>query len=158
MCRARVTAADLIDPPPPPPEEEAKAEEAEGDAAGGAGEGGGAERATPEAAAKGSTKALLLLQRLRAMPAGRKAVVFSQFLGMLDIVAATLSAAGISFVRLDGAMSAARRAAALAAFAAPEGPRVFLASLKAGGVGMCVASAFLSWCCACEHIKQTTSQ
>jgi SNF2 family DNA or RNA helicase len=59
-----------------------------------------------------------------------------QFLGMLDIVAAGLRAAGIPFVRLDGRCSAAQRADMLERFRTPGGPRVFLASLKAGGVGM----------------------
>lgn len=60
---------------------------------------------------------------------------------MLDIAGAALTAAGIPFVRLDGSCSAARRAEMLREFAdaSPGAPRVFLASLKAGGVGMWVA-------------------
>lgn len=59
-----------------------------------------------------------------------------QFLGMLDIICAALDASAIPYVRLDGSCPAAQRAQMLADFAAPRGPRVFVASLKAGGVGM----------------------
>jgi SNF2 family DNA or RNA helicase len=57
---------------------------------------------------------------------------------MLDIVGAGLAAAGIPYVRLDGSCSAARRAEMLERFssAGAGAPRLFLASLKAGGVGM----------------------
>lgn len=72
-----------------------------------------------------------------------KSVVFSQFIGMLDLVAAALTAAAIPFVRLDGSSSAKARADALCSFASadPASPRVFLASLKAGGVGMNLTAA-----------------
>jgi SNF2 family DNA or RNA helicase len=57
---------------------------------------------------------------------------------MMDLVAAALKAASIPFVRLDGRCTAAQRADMLRAFGskAQGAPRVFLASLKAGGVGM----------------------
>jgi SNF2 family DNA or RNA helicase len=55
---------------------------------------------------------------------------------MLDIICAALDASAIPYVRLDGSCPAAQRAQMLADFAAPRGPRVFVASLKAGGVGM----------------------
>ncbi|GBF96868.1 helicase-like transcription factor [Raphidocelis subcapitata] len=132
LCRAPVSEAGLVEPPPPEPE--APAADAGGGEGGG--EGGGGSQDPVEAACKGSSKALVLLERLRAMPPGHKAVVFSQFLGMLDIVCAALTAAGLPFLRLDGSCPAAQRAQMLAAFAAPDGPRVFVASLKAGGVGM----------------------
>jgi hypothetical protein len=50
-------------------------------------------------------------------PAPKKSVVFSQFLGMLDLVGAALAAEGIPFVRLDGKTTAANRTAAIRAFA-----------------------------------------
>jgi hypothetical protein len=63
-----------------------------------------------------------------------------QFLceGMLDLVAAAVRAEGIPYVRIDGRSSARARKEALAAFSssAPDSPRLMLASLKAGGVGM----------------------
>ena len=58
--------------------------------------------------------------------------------GMLDLVAAAVAAEGIPYVRIDGRSSARARKDALAAFSssAPDSPRLMLASLKAGGVGM----------------------
>jgi hypothetical protein len=50
-------------------------------------------------------------------PAPTKSVVFSQFMGMLDLVQAALIAEGIPFVRLDGKTTAAARLAAIRAFA-----------------------------------------
>jgi hypothetical protein len=177
LCRAPVGAGDLIDPLPPPPPPPVKDEAA----AGGASDAGDADGAlvvgSVEEAAQGSSKVLLLLERLRALPAGGKAVVFSQvrrravclypcvkeggltadfsqsttmyispppqFLGMMDIVSSALATAAIPFVRLDGKSSAAQRAQMLAAFASADAasPRVFLASLKAGGVGLNLTAA-----------------
>jgi SNF2 family DNA or RNA helicase len=56
---------------------------------------------------------------------------------MLDIVGAALTDAGVPYVRMDGRSSAKAREAALRAFADPAlgSPRVFLSSLKCGGVG-----------------------
>jgi len=51
------------------------------------------------------------------LPTPAKSVVFSQFMGMLDLVAAALAAEGIPYVRLDGKSTAAARTAAIRAFA-----------------------------------------
>ncbi|KAI8473525.1 MAG: SNF2 family N-terminal domain-containing protein [Monoraphidium minutum] len=140
LCRSPLTKRDLIDPPPPEQADPTAA------AAAVASSGGGGAAGSAEGACRGSSKALLLLQKLRALQArapGRKAVVFSQFLGMMDVVAAALDAASIPYVRLDGRATAVQRADMLRAFgeAAPGAPRVFLASLKAGGVGMNLTAA-----------------
>lgn len=55
-------------------------------------------------------------------PAPMKSVVFSQFIGMLDLVGAALTAEGIPFVRIDGKTSAANRQAAIRAFAGKAEP------------------------------------
>jgi hypothetical protein len=65
-----------------------------------------------------------------------KSVVFSQFTSFLDIIAERLDAEGISYVRLDGSMSANARNEAVNAFQTNPHVHVFLASLKAGGVGL----------------------
>ena len=67
---------------------------------------------------------------------GGKSVVFSQWTSLLDILEVALERADESFVRLDGSMTAEKRAAALRRFEASGGPRVLLMSLKAGGVGL----------------------
>lgn len=68
----------------------------------------------------------------------RRALVFSQFTSMLDIVEAKLIAAGISQVRLDG--STQDRTTPVQRFQAGEAD-VFLISLKAGGSGLNLTAA-----------------
>lgn len=62
---------------------------------------------------------------------------------MLDAVGAVLAAEGVSHVRIDGSMTAGKRAAAIAAFSetGADTPRVALVSLKAGGVGLNLTAA-----------------
>lgn len=92
-----------------------------------------------------SAKLTALLARLREADAASaddtrpiKSVIFSQFATMLDAVGAALAAEGVRYVRIDGSMTAGKRAAAIAAFSetAADTPRVALVSLKAGGVGL----------------------
>jgi SNF2 family DNA or RNA helicase len=59
-----------------------------------------------------------------------KAVVFSQWTGMLDLVAKALRGAGVTFARLDGAMTAAAQAAAVKSLNDDADTRVLLCSLK----------------------------
>ena len=71
-----------------------------------------------------------------------RCVVFSQFIGVLDICADVLEARGLSTCRIDGSHSAAARAATIAAFGqAAGGPKVILCSLRAAGVGLNLARA-----------------
>jgi SNF2 family DNA or RNA helicase len=79
-----------------------------------------------------------LVLELRAE--GRRALVFSQFLEVLDLVAARLKAHAVECRRLDGTMTAEVRAAEVAAFQHGRAD-VFLLSLKAGGVGMNLTAA-----------------
>lgn len=58
-------------------------------------------------------------------PVPVKSVVFSQFVGMLDLVEGALAAEGIPNMRLDGKTSAANRRAAIRAFAGEAAMRVF---------------------------------
>lgn len=83
-----------------------------------------------------SPKLLALLEELqRVLDAGDKAIVFSQFTSFLNILQSCLNQANVKHVRLDGQMSAANRAKALKAFEDDDSVKVFLISLKAGGVG-----------------------
>ena len=70
----------------------------------------------------------------------RRALVFSQFLEVLDLARAGLEARGCECLRFDGTMSEAARADVVASFQAGAAD-VLLVSLKAGGVGMNLTAA-----------------
>ena len=83
-----------------------------------------------------SPKLLALLEELQlVLNANDKAIVFSQWTSFLDILQSCLQQANVKHVRLDGQMSAANRAKALKSFEDDPSVKVFLISLKAGGVG-----------------------
>jgi superfamily II DNA or RNA helicase len=71
---------------------------------------------------------------------GRRALIFSQFLEVLDLARTALEEKGITCQRLDGTMNADERSVAVEAFQGGTGD-VFLLSLKAGGVGMNLTAA-----------------
>jgi SNF2 family DNA or RNA helicase len=70
---------------------------------------------------------------------GHKALVFSQWTGLLDRVEPELERAGLDWVRLDG--STVDRAGVVAAFQRDDGPPVMLLSLTAGGTGLNLTAA-----------------
>ena len=71
-----------------------------------------------------------------------KAVVFSQWVGMLDLVEAAIARElSVKTVRLDGSLSLDRRREVLAAFREDPKVRVMLLSLRAGNVGLNLTSA-----------------
>jgi non-specific serine/threonine protein kinase len=70
-----------------------------------------------------------------------KALVFSQFLGMLALIKEKLKALDVKFEYFDGSTSAVDREKAIQNFQANEECRVFLISLKAGGVGLNLTAA-----------------
>jgi SNF2 family DNA or RNA helicase len=87
----------------------------------------------------GSGKLAFLLEMLKELASeGRRALVFSQFTSMLDLIRPELDAAGISYVELTG--STQDRATPVSRFQAGEVP-VFLISLKAGGRGLNLTAA-----------------
>jgi SNF2 family DNA or RNA helicase len=87
-----------------------------------------------------SAKLDLLEEQLdEVMASGRKALVFSQFTSMLAIVRARLDAKGIPYEYLDGATT--DRKARVEHFQTDEKVKVFLISLKAGGVGLNLTAA-----------------
>jgi len=65
-----------------------------------------------------------------------KAIVFSQWTTMLDLVEIPLRRAGVSYRRLDGTMSVAARERALKDFRTCPGVEVMLMSLKAAALGL----------------------
>jgi DNA repair protein RAD5 len=87
---------------------------------------------------------------------GSKVLIFSQFLGFLDLMETALREGGIPFGRLDGKLSLQQRVSALEAFKQrheiqASGPRpltakqrigsVMLVSMKTGGVGLNLTAA-----------------
>lgn len=109
---------------------------------------------------KTSSKLLALVEELErglvsgvdgAPPRHAKAIVFSQFSHMLDMIEVTLRAAlkgkGLGFVRLDGTMSQHNREEAIRRFNGDPSVKVFVISLRAGGVGLNLTAASLCVLC-----------
>lgn len=89
-----------------------------------------------------SAKLDLLQERLGAeVEAGHKVLIFSSFSQALDLVEVGLKAQGLDYLRLDGSTPVAQRAERVARFQDPQGPALFLISLKAGGVGLNLTAA-----------------
>jgi superfamily II DNA or RNA helicase len=92
------------------------------------------------AAPSQSSKLERLLEALEdAVADGHRALVFSQWTSLLDLIEPHLTAAGIAFTRLDG--TTVDRAGVVATFQAEDGPPVMLLSLKAGGTGLNLTAA-----------------
>ncbi|HLL23396.1 MAG TPA: DEAD/DEAH box helicase, partial [Kofleriaceae bacterium] len=86
-------------------------------------------------APKSSSKMERLMTALEdAVADDHRALVFSQWTSLLDLIEPHLRESGIGFVRLDG--TTVDRASVVNAFQAPGGPPVMLLSLKAGGTGL----------------------
>ncbi|AEE27792.1 unnamed protein product [Arabidopsis thaliana] len=86
-----------------------------------------------------STKIEALREEIRFMverDGSAKAIVFSQFTSFLDLINYTLGKCGVSCVQLVGSMTMAARDTAINKFKEDPDCRVFLMSLKAGGVAL----------------------
>ncbi|MFT3826297.1 MAG: SNF2-related protein [Chitinophagaceae bacterium] len=70
-----------------------------------------------------------------------KALIFSQFLGMLGLIKEKLKELEVDFEYFDGSTSAIDREKAIQRFQNDPNCRVFLISLKAGGVGLNLTAA-----------------
>ena len=94
----------------------------------------------PGQTAETSSKVEALVEALSdAVADGHKALVFSQWTSLLDLVEPHLRGEGIAFTRLDG--STRDRAAVVGEFQDEAGPPVMLVSLKAGGTGLNLTAA-----------------
>jgi SNF2 family DNA or RNA helicase len=90
------------------------------------------------------TKVAELLREVNTMiknDSASKCVVFSQFLGVLDVCSAEFTSRGIGIVRLDGSSKQHERADALMEFSSNPKIKVFLLSMRAGSVGLTLTSA-----------------
>ena len=88
-----------------------------------------------------SSKLDSLMELIGELREGKhRALVFSQFVDVLELVRTRLEAQSIGYQYLDGSTPVARRSAAVDAFQAGEGD-VFLISLKAGGFGLNLTAA-----------------
>ncbi|CAG7847334.1 DNA repair protein RAD5 [Serendipita indica DSM 11827] len=82
------------------------------------------------------------LRRLREQDSTFRAIVFSQFTGFLDLIEIALERDRFPWYRLDGSMDPKARVKALKQFSEPsDKPKVFIISLRAGGVGLNLTSA-----------------
>ncbi len=94
----------------------------------------------PALADAGSAKLDCLVERLEEVVAEEhKALVFSQFVSLLDLVAPRLAELGIRTERLDG--KTRERRERVERFQTDSDVKVFLISLKAGGVGLNLTAA-----------------
>ncbi|MFK7911477.1 MAG: DEAD/DEAH box helicase, partial [Akkermansiaceae bacterium] len=87
-----------------------------------------------------SAKMVRLMELLgEATRGGHRVLVFSQFTSMLSLIRNGLENEGIKYSYLDGATR--DRSAEVEGFQKPDGPPVFLISLKAGGYGLTLTAA-----------------
>lgn len=87
-----------------------------------------------------SAKMVRLLEMLiEAKQGGHRVLLFSQFTSMLALIKTALEKLDITYSYLDGATK--DRTAEVAKFQSPNGPDLFLISLKAGGYGLNLTAA-----------------
>jgi superfamily II DNA or RNA helicase len=94
-----------------------------------------------EAPASSSKLERLMTALEDAVADDHKALVFSQWTSLLDLIEPHLKESGIAFTRLDGSTSTDDRAKAVQTFQGEGGPPVMLLSLKAGGTGLNLTAA-----------------
>lgn len=88
-----------------------------------------------------SSKLSMLMELIHDLrKSGHKALVFSQFTDVLDLVEPLLTQAGITFLRLDGSTPTAQRPRIVRQFQNEEA-EILLISLRAGGVGLNLTAA-----------------
>ena len=95
----------------------------------------------PEAYPNHSIKLEEIGREITENISNHKALIFSQFLGMLALIKEKLKALEVPFEYFDGSTSATERERAINRFQSDDTCRVFLISLKAGGVGLNLTAA-----------------
>jgi SNF2 family DNA or RNA helicase len=86
-----------------------------------------------------SSKIEVLLEQLEAQISNHKVLIFSQFVGMLDLIKKALIERNIKFEYLTGQTK--NRAEKVKNFQENQEVRIFLISLKAGGIGLNLTEA-----------------
>jgi non-specific serine/threonine protein kinase len=82
-----------------------------------------------------------LVREIEENTGDHKVLVFSQFTSMLGLIGEALEIKGVDYLYLDGGVAAADRKDAVEQFQSNQEMRVFLISLKAGGVGLTLTAA-----------------
>lgn len=95
-------------------------------------------RDAPEASAKFDA---FLETVEEVLSGGHRLLVFSAFASMLRIIRGEFERRRIAYGYLDGSTKDRDRQTEVARFMAPDGPPLFLCSLKAGGVGLTLTAA-----------------
>lgn len=94
----------------------------------------------PGQSAADSAKVRLLMEMLtEVVEEGHKALVFSQWTSMLNLIEPHLDSSNVPYVRLDG--STRDRGGVVTRFQQTDGPPVMLVSLRAGGTGLNLTEA-----------------
>ena len=88
-----------------------------------------------------SVKIEELIRNIKEKTGDHKIVVFSQFVTMLGLIKTRLEELNISYEYLDGSMSRNARKESVTHFQSDDHCRVFLISLKAGGIGLNLTAA-----------------
>ena len=88
-----------------------------------------------------SVKIKELVRHIREKTGNHKLLIFSKFVKMLGLIRAELDKLDISYSYLDGQTSQKNRKMAVDDFQENENTRVFLISLKAGGLGLNLTAA-----------------
>lgn len=92
-----------------------------------------------------SSKVTALVELVEGIIEGdNRALVFSQFTTFLDIIRKALDDAGIRYFYIDGSVPIAKRTEYVDSFQNPKDentPKIFLISLKAGGLGLNLTNA-----------------
>ena len=88
-----------------------------------------------------SVKLEELVREIEENTGDHKALVFSQWATMLRLIGSELESRGIPYLYLDGGVPAETRKALVQQFQEEDVSRVFLISLKAGGVGLTLTAA-----------------
>lgn len=84
---------------------------------------------------------LALIEHLRKLAPGDKAVVFSQFLGMLDLIEHQLKLEKMTYLRMEGSTTHKERTRIVDTFQKDPTVQIFVVSLKTAGVGLNLVAA-----------------
>jgi SNF2 family DNA or RNA helicase len=88
-----------------------------------------------------SVKLEELVREIEENTGNHKCLVFSQFTSMLGLIREAIVEKGVPYLYLDGSVAAEDRRKAVEEFQEEGSARVFLISLKAGGVGLTLTAA-----------------